>query len=87
MITKYKANMLLKEIETVEIIRETDANVFLKNGRREAKYTDSHIYCDTYKHAVECVCTVFQGKIIAYKQSAAYWEAQLTKFTHKHNVQ
>ena len=85
--TKYKANMILKEVETVEVIRETDANVFLKNGRREAKRTENHIYFDTHKHAVECILTLFQGKINAAKQLANYWEVQLEKFINKYKVQ
>ncbi len=85
--TKYKADAGWKEIKPVEIIRETDAFVFLPNGRREAKKSEYHTYCDTHEEAVQHIFSVLQKKVNDAKQTVVYWEVQIEKFTHKHNVQ
>lgn len=46
---KYKA--LLGRIEKVEIKRETEQQVVLKNGRKEGKKTNWCNYCDTWNEA------------------------------------
>lgn len=85
--TKYKASVLFKEVIPVEIVRETDANVFLPNGHRAQKQGSDYKYCDTYEEAVQFVLAAFQKNLNDAKQTVVYWEVQLEKFTHKHKVQ
>ena len=79
--------MTFKDVKEVEIVRETDATVWLPNGRRETKNREYEAYFDTHEEAVQHIVSVLQKKINDAKQTVVYHEAQLTKFTQKHGIE
>ena len=80
-IYKYKINRWDVGIDKVEIVRETDKSVWLKDrfgkARRETKTSYYCVYCDTWKEAYAKLLDRAESSIDSKKSSLEYAKQKL----------
>jgi len=75
----YKYLQKFDSIEKVEITRETDHFVWLKNGSRDKKTTNWRNYFDTYEEAKMHIIMTAVGKVDGLKYHLQRAEVELEK--------
>ena len=75
----YKYLQQFDSIKKVEITRETDHFVWLKDGRKDKKTANWRNYFDTYEEAKMCIIITAVGKVDSLKYHLQIAEVELEK--------